>query len=163
MAEDEKRDDARIAEGFRLQAFIAAEAFLRMVRVAAEHYGDLDAATVYLAVVTAGLAGATRDPQVIERYTGETPIPDAYYRAVSRRAIAESTGLARETTRRKVARLIEQGRLIEDTRGAVRGRFNLLSDAENLAFARELVQEFQRTAERLGRIGRVEPSTGDPR
>jgi hypothetical protein len=162
MAGDEADEADRIAEGFRLQAFTAAEAFLRMVRSAAEHYGDLDTATVYIAVVTAGLAGATRDPEVIERYAGNAPIPDAYFRAVSRRAIAESTGLARETTRRKVARLVEQGRLIEDTRGAVRGRFNLLSDSANLAFARSLVQEFRRTAERLERLAPADPITGGP-
>lgn len=146
-------EDQEIGEGFRMQAFAVAEAFLRIVRSAAQHYGDVDTATVYLAVVTAGLAGAVRDPEVVRRYGGETPVPLVYHRPVSRRAIAESTGLARETARRRLARLVEQGRLTEDDRGGLRGRYNLLAEPENLAFARELMLEFQRTAERLERLG----------
>ena len=136
-------------------------------------YSDGEAAEDYLltrirqtadvSTGSAGLAAATRDPEVMKRYSGGTPIPDAYHRAVSRRAVAESTGLARETTRRKLSRLIEQGRLIEDERGGVRGRYALLADPDNLAFARDIVQEFLRTAERLERISPADAARGDER
>ena len=69
----------------------------------------------------------------------------------SRRAIAASTGLPRETVRRKIAALIETGDLQEDG-SHVRIRQGLLDDERHLDFARVLLQEFARTSVQLGRI-----------
>jgi hypothetical protein len=143
--------DAPVEEGFRLKAVIAAESFLRMLRSATELYGDLDGLAIYLAVLSAGVAAASRDAEAMRLYSGAAPLPDQYHRPISRRAIAASTGLSRETTRRKIARLIADGHLVEDDNG-VRGRSNILLERDNLTFAKGLLAEFERTTERLARI-----------
>jgi hypothetical protein len=139
-----------IEDGFRLKAVIACEIFLRIARSATEHYGDMDSLTIYLAVVLASVGAASRDPQTRARYAGQEPLPDELLRSVSRRAISESTGLPRETVRRKIMKLIADGHLIEDGDG-VRPPMNVLEQRNNYAFARTLVAELERAGERLNR------------
>jgi hypothetical protein len=139
-----------IEDGFRMKAATACEIFLRIARSATEHYGDLDSLTIYLAVVMASVGAVSRDPDARVRYSGKEPIPDDLLRAISRRAISESTGLPRETVRRKIARLIADGHLIEDGDG-VRPPMNVLEQRSNYAFARSLVGELERAADRLSR------------
>lgn len=51
--------------------------------------------------------------------------PEEVRGSISRRLIAEQTGLARETVRRKIAKLIEEGLLLADDEDAVRAVPNL--------------------------------------
>lgn len=144
-----ERDDATVPPNLRLKAFLACEALLRLMREAVAHYEDLECAVVYFAVIAASVNAATRDPDVVANL--QEPVPEVLFRPVSRRAVAQSTGLPRETVRRKIARLVEEGHLLEEGRG-VRPPHNVLMARSNYAFADALVQELTRIGDRLSRL-----------
>jgi DeoR/GlpR family transcriptional regulator of sugar metabolism len=77
-------------------------------------------------------------------------VSDAHLRPVSRRAIAASAGLSRETVRRKIASLLSQGALIE-TGAGVRVPDHDLEDPRNFKFAVAITREFSRIAAELSR------------
>lgn len=138
--------------GFRMQSLAAIESFLRMLQAVIEIYGDLEAFTVYLAVLAANAGAVSRDAVLSARFGGEEPIPEEYLRPVSARAIALSTGLSRETTRRKLTQLIDDGHLIKDARG-IRPPVTVMAQRDNMKFAKLLLEEFSRTAKRVTQIG----------
>jgi hypothetical protein len=136
---------------FRRRSVLAIEALLRILHRALEIYdGDLDDLVIYLAVVSASVGAAARDTDLAAS-PPKGRVPARYYRGVSRRAIAASTGLPRETVRRRIASFVERGMLIEQ--GAyVRAPEGLLERADHREFAEQLIQEFQRTASQLSRL-----------
>ena len=71
----------------------------------------------------------------------------------TRRAVAESVGLPRETVRRKIAQLVQRGLLVEERRG-VRTRSGVLEERLNVEFAAALIREIQRGAADLAKIDR---------
>jgi hypothetical protein len=101
-------------KNLNLRALIAAESLLRILRLAIDvHEGDLESFAVYLAVITAGSGRLLRDPELQALYGDGEPFPAEARAGISRRAIADSLGLPRETVRRKIARLIERDRIFE--------------------------------------------------
>jgi hypothetical protein len=144
-------DSSDVPWDFRRRSVVAIEALLRILHHALETYdGDLDDLVIYLAVVSASVGAAARDADLAAS-PPKGRVPARYYRGVSRRAIAASTGLPRETVRRRIASFVERGLLIEH--GAhVRAPEGLLERADHRAFARQLIQEFQRTASQLSRM-----------
>lgn len=73
---------------------------------------------VYLSIVLATVQKSMRDP-LFEKL-GDERFDDGDCGVISRRAIAESTGIPRENVRRIVKELIDEGRIIETTDGHVR-------------------------------------------
>lgn len=137
--------------GFRMQALAAIEGHLRIVQAAIELYGDMESFVVYLAVLAAAAGAVSRDPALVQLYGGAEPIPEDLLRPVSARAVALSTGLSRETARRKLAQLVNDGHLIRTPRG-IRPPANVMSFRENMKFSHLIVGEFCRTAKRLDQI-----------
>jgi len=136
---------------FRRRTITASEALLRILNKAVSTYGsDLDIFVVFLTVTCASTSSAVRNAELAaEPPAGHVPV--GYYRGISRRAIAASTGLPRETVRRKIAALIERGDVVEH--GAyVRIRQGLLEQEHHLGFARTMIHEFVRGAAELSRI-----------
>jgi len=86
---------------------------------------DLDCALIMICV-----NDATMRP-LMEKLGPEDPLlrvaypPEELRGSISRRMIAEKTGIARETVRRKVAMLIEQGLLLADEEDGVRAASRL--------------------------------------
>jgi hypothetical protein len=136
---------------FRWQAVVCSEALLRILSVALEFFGDdLESTLIYLSVCCACVSGALRDPVLAAEPPPDGLMPPEHYRPVSRRAIAASTGLPRETVRRKIAALVARGDLIA-TRGGVRIQYGLLDeDPRSARFAEVLIREFSRTGARVG-------------
>jgi hypothetical protein len=136
---------------FRRRFVVAIEALLRILHNAVQTYEwDFDDFVIYFAVVSASIGAAARDVDLAAS-PPKGSMPARYYRGVSRRAIAASTGLPRETVRRRIASFVEHGLLIEQ--GAyVRAPQGLLERADHRAFAGRLIQEFQRTASQLSRL-----------
>ncbi len=134
---------------FRLKALIAGETLLRLMREVVAHYEDFESAVIYLAVIAASANAATRNAEILGNLA--SPMPVDAFRPVSRRAIASSTGLPRETVRRKIARLVEEGHLIETGKG-LRPPHNALMARSNYAFADALVHELIRSGDRLSRL-----------
>lgn len=145
-------DPPQVAWEFRRKTIASSEALLRILHEASDTYGpDLDAFVIYLAVTCASVGGALGDRELAENPPPPGQMPERYYRAVSRRAIAASTGLPRETVRRKIAAFVKQGILTLDGAG-VRIPAGVLEEPRNFAFAQTLVHEFTRTGANLARM-----------
>jgi hypothetical protein len=145
--------DEAITWELRRRSVLACEALSRILHKAVTTYGgDLEAFAIFLAVTCASLSAAARDSEL----NSNPPAPGRrlgaqHYRAVSRRAIAASTGLPRETVRRKIAALIDDGVLVAQG-PYVRIPQDMLAYAHHRDFAETLAAEFTRTAAQLARI-----------
>jgi len=136
---------------FQAKASFGVLSLLRVMHEAVRCYdGDLEAFVIYLAVACASSGGAWRRLEAIVE-PGPWPPPEAGFHAISRRAIAASTGLPRETVRRKIAAFIDEGLLIAQG-SYVRIPPDLLENAQIRDFARMMGAEFTRTAAQLARI-----------
>jgi len=141
--------EAAIDPADRLRAIIAVEVMLRMLRHAVDSFpgDDLETIVVLLTVAAASTSGHLRDPTLL-RNLGEEHLPDVLHRPISRRAVAAATGLPRETVRRRVQALVDDGRLVADSRG-VRTKTGIFARNRNLQFVRELGRELMIANERL--------------
>jgi len=139
---------------FQAKASFACLSLLRIMHDAVRCYdGDLEAFVIYVAVACASAGGVWRRTELLVE--PERPPPtDASFRAVSRRAIAASTGLSREKVRRKIAQMVEAGHLVQETRG-VRIRASVFLERHNADFTAALVRELERSAVELARIDRL--------
>jgi biotin operon repressor len=113
----------------------AVEFVVRCMREAAHLFGDdYDCAMIFLAVLEGNGRQNIRDPSFREQYADvRVSIPAELARPMSRQAIAESLGMSRETVRRKIATLIEQGILVEDPRGGVITTRGVIANPDFLA------------------------------
>jgi biotin operon repressor len=136
----------------RFKAVAALEVLLRIWRHAVDCFPDDDLETilVYLTVAAASTSAHLRDPDLMVELSG-APLPDHMHRAVSGRAVADATGLARETVRRRIDALVASGRLVREARG-VRTISNTLSLNRNLKFARLLIRELDGAPDRIRRF-----------
>jgi hypothetical protein len=140
---------------FRLKGIVLCDAILRLCRLASDHYGpDLERFLVYLAVISAGASRFQRDPEMRARYADQEPLPEGYRTPVSRRAIAESVGLPRETVRRKIAALIADGHLVE-VGNLVMARTPVVEQGRNLEFLVAALKAFEWASAELSRAERV--------
>lgn len=143
--------DAVVEGGERARAIAGIETLLRILRQAVDCFpgDDLETILVYLTVGAASSGRHLRDLALIESL-GEAPLPDHLHRATSGRSIALSTGLPRETVRRRIKALVEAGRLVRDGDG-VRTASGSLTHNRNLEFVRFLVRELDGASTRLAR------------
>ena len=130
---------------FRRQTLACSEALLRILHSALDTYGDdMESFVIYLAVCCANISGPLRDAQLAASPPPPGPMDSRFLRPVSRRAIAASTGLSRETVRRKIAAFLARGDLVVEGAG-VRMRDQLLEEPRHFEFAQTLMREFSRT------------------
>jgi hypothetical protein len=121
---------------------------MRMATEAGE--GDLEAYVIYLAVFSANIGRVMRDPSHTALHSSDTPVPNDLRMPVSRRAIAESVGLPRETVRRKISALIAEGCLVERDGGVV-AVGPVLEQRGNMKFVLGVTREFARVSAELNR------------
>ena len=126
---------------------IMFEGLLRVMRAAGDTYGhDYEAILIYWSVVVASVGRYLRnDDQFKLIEGGGGPLPPEEHHPVSARAIAEATGLPRETVRRKIAALVHDGYLAQDSRG-VRTTPGLLDQRGNGLFVATATREIKRMA-----------------
>ena len=137
-----------------MKATLACMSLLRVMHDAVQWYeGDLEGFVIYLAVACASIDGALRGPQAPLRIDGEAP-QEHHFRPISRRAIAASTGLPRETVRRKISQMVERGFLVQEPRG-VRARPGVLRERSNAEFTAALIKEIERSSGELARVDRA--------
>jgi hypothetical protein len=128
------------------QGLIAIEGVLRIMRVAGETYGhDYEATLIYWSVALASIGRYLRSDDLMTLIESGAPVPEDAHHPISARAIAEATGLPRETVRRKIALLVAQGHLAQDSRG-VRTFPPLLEQRGNSPFAQLAAREIKRMA-----------------
>jgi biotin operon repressor len=145
-------EKAEVRPGERVKAVAALEVLLRIWRQAVDCFPDDDLETilVYLTVAAASTTSHLRDPGLIAELD-DGPLPDRLHRPTSGRAVAEATGLARETVRRRIDALVASGRLARDARG-VRTITDSISLNRNLEFMRFLIHELTAASGRIGRF-----------
>ena len=140
---------------------IVLEGLLRVMRAAGDTYGhDYEAILIYWSVVVASVGRFLRNDDQIKLIENDgRPMPEDEHHPVSARAIAEATGLPRETVRRKIAALVADGYLAQDSRG-VRTRPGLLDQRGNdqmfAAAARE-VKRMAQTIDSMAHMSRDRP------
>jgi hypothetical protein len=129
---------------------IVFEGLLRVMRAAGDNYGhDYEAILIYWSVVVASVGRYIRnDDQTKLIETGGGPLPEEEHHPISARAIAEATGLPRETVRRKIAALVADGFLAQDSRG-VRTIPGLLDQRGNGQFISLASREIKRMAQTM--------------
>ena len=123
------------------------EGMLRIMRAAGDTYGhDYEAILIYWSVVVASVGRLLRnDDQLRLIETDGQPLPAEEHHPISARAIAEATGLPRETVRRKIALLVADGHLAQDSRG-VRTKPGLMTQRDNAQFMVVATREVKRMA-----------------
>ncbi|HEY5009252.1 MAG TPA: hypothetical protein VII42_14715 [Caulobacteraceae bacterium] len=98
------------ADKFRLSVRLATEYFLRSMQLLVGYVdGDLVTALVFLAIISANVSHLNADgPDAPHADTDDVP-PDAVRKPISVLALAGSLNLPYETTRRHVAKMLQNG------------------------------------------------------
>jgi hypothetical protein len=147
-----------------VNGLIVFEGLLRMMRAAGDTYGhDYEAILIYWSVIVASVGRYLRnDDQVKLIESGGSPLPPEEHHSISARAIAEATGLPRETVRRKIAAMVADGFLVQDARG-VHTMPGLLDQRGNGAFISVASREVKRMAQSMETMLHLqERTTGKP-
>jgi biotin operon repressor len=143
---------------------IVLEGLLRIMRAAGDTYGhDYEAILIYWSVVVASVGRYLRSVDQLKLIeSGGGPLPPEEHHPVSARAIAEATGLPRETVRRKIAALVAEGYLAQDSRG-VRTLPGLLDQRGNGLFVAQTSREIKRMTQAMETMLQLsERATGKP-
>lgn len=111
---------------------------------------------IYVTIATANVQKLMRERTIPESLAGTAILPREWVVPISRNAIAESSGLPRETVRRNVAKMIAAGLLIEDERGGVTGAPGMIQTRGLEPMLEAMLADFIRASERLIRIGAIE-------
>ena len=112
---------AQLPEGTRLRAFAATELFLDLVYTARKLVDfDLESVLIYYCASEATMRPMVLGEPAQKAHVALVHPPSEARGWISRRGLADRTGLARETVRRKAQALIERGLLEEDAKGHVR-------------------------------------------
>ncbi len=114
----------------RVAEFAACQMLLDSLFSATASSGrDLESVWIMACVLHNTLRNLVTDPHISARYLHLEEVPEHIYVTMSRRAIADKTGLSRETVRRRTNKLIEDGVLIE-TNGNVRLGYRIRTKAD---------------------------------
>jgi len=105
----------------RLIAYFIAEFLIRTALPVAHAFGDdYEEALIFLVITSQNIQNLMLNQGTRKQYASyNQDIPENLIRPVSRMALARSTGLPRETVRRKVIKLMERGYVIETPRGLI--------------------------------------------
>ncbi len=142
----------------RLIAFYVTEFILRSAENIAQVYeNDLEAALIFLTISNRNSEKAMHDPKLREIYGSyNTTIPPEHTLLISRMALARATGLPRETVRRKVAKLVANGWVLE-VPGGLRARPDLNRHAEYIRSLEPQAQNLRRLFTMLLSSGALNP------
>lgn len=152
--------DERIPHETRPRNYAAIALLLDLMHIAREATGlDHESIMIACAVNEASmrpiLFGRKLDPEVNDLAV----VPEDQRGGISRLAVADITGLPRETVRRKINQMIAAGVMVEDENGMVRAAARmadpLWQKAGDDSFA--AVQKFDRRLRELGCKGISEP------
>jgi hypothetical protein len=144
-----------------VNGLIVIEGLLRIMRAAGDNYGhDYEAILIYWSVVVASVGRYLRNADQAKLIEGGgAPLPPEEHHPISARAIAEATGLPRETVRRKIAALVADGFLAQDSRG-VRSIPGILDQRDNSAFIGLSSREVKRMAQAMETMLHIQERTG---
>lgn len=147
-------DHDEVAHNFRASAFAMINAYLNQQRIMMDALKmDLTELTIYLVVTIAGIQRLVRLPDIPEAYRGYEPLPATLVGPISRRAIAEASGIPRETVRRTVNDLIRRGHLVAAGRQGVTTARGTVAREHTEHVPSLLAIEVHRMVDELQRLG----------
>jgi hypothetical protein len=157
----------KVPRNMRAYAFSNVELMLDLVY--ASRVGpklDLESMFIYLTVSEATMRplmlDASTPPEVLELVEP----PEEYRGSITRLLVADRIGMPRETVRRKIQKMIDDGLLAEDTEGRIRTTRNFgqgnVQEWARLTFA--AVQRYDQRLRQFGRPGvsGPKPTEEDP-
>lgn len=114
-----------IAEDLRPRVYASLELILDVLHAARGHVNiDLESLNIYLCVAEATMRPVLADPDFVKQISTDDVAPEAVRGSITMLLVADRLNLPRETVRRKVKKLIEQGLLYEDEKGRIRSTPN---------------------------------------
>lgn len=123
----------------RLAAFHTGNHFVIESRLLSDATGLDPVMLLILSTIAVGSVQRTmRAGDLDARCKSGEPLEDGHFRPMSRRLIAQATGLPRETVRRRVAQLIEMGFIQEDGRGVK--SMNIISDPRMVSAVEQVLK-----------------------
>lgn len=134
--------------------FAGIELLLDLLHYVRNFYGDVDLETL---LVLLCVSDATMRPFMLEASQAQKVMhlpkpPDEIRGSISRRAIADKTGLPRETVRRKTLELTEKGFVVVDADDRVRISYGL-ADPRAWQSAEQAHRAVLRYLDRLAELG----------
>jgi hypothetical protein len=142
----------------RLIAHFVTEFILRSAEGVSQAFDhDYEAAILFLTISIRNSERVMSDPKLREIYGSYTStIPPEHTLLISRMALARATGLPRETVRRKVAKLIAKGWVVELASG-LRARPDLNRHPDYVAVLEPQAQNLRRLFTILLTTGALNP------
>lgn len=146
----------RLADNARPTVFAVINAIATSMTSMERAYGMRPAELqVYLLIGLAGVQRALRQRPLPRELAGMAPVPYEMLSGISRRQLAELTGLSREAVRRAVLRMMERGLVIEKSRGALVHTPGSFKKLNALLPLEDLVQPFVSMINELERLDAV--------
>jgi hypothetical protein len=115
---------------------------------------------VFHLVAVASVQRSIRDVRKLDRHTVDIHPTDVLNGTISRRRIAESTGIARATVSRSLGRLIQRGMVVERGRGRLQVPVGIALQGEFTIDPNELYAPVLTLIGQFMRLGIVRPSPG---
>lgn len=110
-----------IAEDLRPRVYASLELVLDVLHAARGVADiDLESLNIYLCVAEATMRPVLADPDFVKRISTDDVAPETVRGSITMLLVADRLNIPRETVRRKVKKLIEQGLLYEDEKGRIR-------------------------------------------
>jgi len=149
-----KDNDDEIPAEIRPLMFAGVELLLDLIYAAQSYYKDIDLESllIVLCVSDATMRPFVLDPTLDPAIMRAAYPPDDIRGAISRRMIADKTGLPRETVRRKTQALADLGHVVIDADDRVRAP-SMLNEPEAQRAPAEVRKAVQRYLERLRGFG----------
>ena len=150
--------EVRYAPHSRVIAHSIAEFVLRCAETMEGSFNnDYEMTLLFLAISTRNEHHVMNDPELRARYASfDEVIPPSLYTPVSRLALARSTGMPRETVRRKIAKMIELGVVVEDERGGLCIRPDIIEDFDPEAVLEPQLRNLRRLFSVLSETGALD-------
>jgi biotin operon repressor len=108
---------------------------------------------IFMMIGLASIQRYVRMTPIPEAYRDIEPLPDAFKSGISRRQLAELTGLSREGVRRAVLKLMARGVVIESQRGQLVHAEGLMKAGNARYSVEQMLQPFLAMTEQLLRLG----------
>jgi biotin operon repressor len=117
---------------------------------------------LYVTILVAAVQKVMRSGELPEPLRGTAVLPIELTGFISRRGLASATGVSRETVRRYVSEMLDEGLLITGTRGRVAAQPGILAQPhiQNCLYA--MLREFAAISERLHRLGVLQIADNAP-
>lgn len=114
-----------IPEDLRPRVYASLELLLDVLHAARTFVDiDLESLNIYLCVAEATMRPVLADPAFVQKIASNDVAPEDIRGSITMLLVADRLSLPRETVRRKVKKLIEQGLLYEDDKGRIRSTPN---------------------------------------